>query len=34
MCRDLVDSPVWIDHLRSGDHTLRRLLDEQRVLIH
>lgn len=30
----LVDSPVWIDHLRSGDHTLRRLLDEQQVLIH
>jgi hypothetical protein len=30
----LVDSPIWIDHLRSGDAVLEFLLDQQRVLMH
>ena len=30
----LVDSSVWIDHLRSGDATLAALLDAGRVLAH
>jgi len=30
----LVDTPVWIDHLRSGDATLVRLLDNSAVLAH
>jgi len=30
----LVDTSVWIDHLRSGDETLTGLLNSSRVLIH
>jgi len=30
----LVDTSIWIDHLRVGDPVLRRLLDEGRVLGH
>jgi predicted nucleic acid-binding protein len=30
----LVDSSVWVDHLRSGDATLARLLDDGRVIAH
>ncbi|MGK8196123.1 type II toxin-antitoxin system VapC family toxin [Burkholderia cepacia] len=30
----LVDTSVWIDHLRSGDATLTTLLEAERVLIH
>ncbi len=30
----LVDSSVWIDHLRKGDATLARMLDSERVLAH
>jgi predicted nucleic acid-binding protein len=30
----LVDSSVWVDHLRKGDEVLRRLLDEGQVLAH
>lgn len=30
----LVDTSVWIDHLRSGDATLARLLETGRVLVH
>jgi predicted nucleic acid-binding protein len=30
----LVDSSVWIDHLRHGDTTLAALLDQGRVLGH
>ncbi len=30
----LVDSSVWIDHLRKGDATLARMLDSDRVLAH
>jgi predicted nucleic acid-binding protein len=30
----LVDSSVWIDHLRSGNATLARMLDTGRVLAH
>jgi hypothetical protein len=30
----LVDTPVWIDHLRAGDETLASLLQSQQVLIH
>jgi hypothetical protein len=30
----LVDTSVWIDHLRSGDVTLTGLLDEGQVLSH
>jgi predicted nucleic acid-binding protein len=30
----LVDTSVWIDHLRRGDPLLRRLLDEAQVLAH
>lgn len=30
----LVDSSVWIDHLRSGDATLKRLLEAEQVLAH
>lgn len=30
----LVDTSVWIDHLRSGDATLARLLDNSAVLAH
>jgi predicted nucleic acid-binding protein len=30
----LVDTSVWIDHLRAGDATLARLLDDGRVLSH
>lgn len=30
----LVDTSVWVDHLRRGDDVLARLLEEQRVLAH
>jgi predicted nucleic acid-binding protein len=30
----LVDTPIWIDHLRSGDQLLATLLDQGRVLMH
>jgi predicted nucleic acid-binding protein len=30
----LVDSSVWVDHLRSRDATLARLLDDGRVIAH
>jgi predicted nucleic acid-binding protein len=30
----LVDTSVWIDHLRSGDSTLVALLERQQVLAH
>lgn len=30
----LVDTSVWIDHFRSGDATLARLLDNNAVLAH
>lgn len=30
----LVDTSVWIDHLRSGDSTLASLLDNSAVLAH
>ena len=30
----LVDSSVWVDHLRSGDATLARMLDNGRVITH
>ena len=30
----LVDTSIWIDHLRAGDETLVRLLDVGRVLAH
>jgi predicted nucleic acid-binding protein len=30
----LVDTPVWVDHLRSGDKLLARLLDSASVLGH
>lgn len=30
----LVDTSVWIDHLRSGDEALVALLNESRVLMH
>ena len=30
----LVDTSVWIDHLRQGDEGLSRLLNESRVLMH
>ena len=30
----LVDSSVWIDHLRTGESTLVELLNSNRVLIH
>jgi predicted nucleic acid-binding protein len=30
----LVDTPVWIDHLRAGDEELARLLDDTRVVMH
>jgi predicted nucleic acid-binding protein len=30
----LVDTSVWIDHLRRGDHDLATLLESRRVLIH
>lgn len=30
----LVDSSIWIDHLRSGDATLRALLEAGQVLTH
>jgi len=30
----LVDTSVWIDHLRSGDKLLAQLLDSTRVLTH
>jgi predicted nucleic acid-binding protein len=30
----LVDSSVWIDHLRQGDVSLSDLLDRGRVLVH
>lgn len=30
----LVDTSVWVDHLRNGDNDLARLLDAARVLVH
>ena len=30
----LVDTSVWVDHLRAGDATLARLLDRSLVLAH
>ena len=30
----LVDSSVWVDHLRNGNTTLARMLDNGRVLAH
>jgi hypothetical protein len=30
----LVDTPVWVDHLRSGNQALARLLAAGRVLVH
>jgi predicted nucleic acid-binding protein len=30
----LVDTSVWVDHLRAGDKTLARLLEAGRVLAH
>lgn len=30
----LVDTPVWIDHLRASDTTLVNLLNDSRVCIH
>jgi len=30
----LVDTSVWVDHLRSGDRRLVHLLDAKQVLIH
>jgi predicted nucleic acid-binding protein len=30
----LVDTSIWIDHLRGGDAKLARLLDEAKVLTH
>jgi len=30
----LVDTSVWIDHLRSGVHSLQELLNNQEVLTH
>ena len=30
----LVDTSVWVDHLRSGDHALGQLLDSAQVLGH
>lgn len=30
----LVDTSIWIDHLRAGDKVLVALLDSRRVLIH
>jgi len=30
----LVDTSIWVDHLRAGDRGLRRMLDGSRVLAH
>ena len=30
----LVDTSVWIDHLRKGDKTLAQLLEQNRVCLH
>lgn len=30
----LVDTSVWVDHLRSGDPELVRLLEGERVMVH
>ena len=30
----LVDTSVWVNHLRANDVTLATLLDENRVLMH
>jgi predicted nucleic acid-binding protein len=30
----LVDTSIWIDHLRSGDKQLKALLDDGQVLLH
>jgi predicted nucleic acid-binding protein len=30
----LVDTSIWIDHLRAGDHTLSTLLNDSRVATH
>jgi predicted nucleic acid-binding protein len=30
----LVDTSVWVDHLRRGNHDLRRLLVDEQVLCH
>ena len=30
----LVDTSIWVEHLRYGNNRLIELLDEERVLIH
>jgi predicted nucleic acid-binding protein len=30
----LVDTSIWIDHLRKGDATLTELLEQRRVVAH
>ncbi len=30
----LVDTSIWVEHLRAGNKTLARLLDDQQALIH
>lgn len=30
----LADTSVWVDHLRSGDKELRRLLNQRQIFIH
>jgi len=30
----LVDTSIWVDHLREGDSGLARLLEDRRVLVH
>lgn len=30
----LIDTSVWVDHLRAGDARLARLLEQDRVMVH
>ncbi len=30
----LVDTSVWVDHLRSGDPAVAELLEQSRVIMH
>lgn len=30
----LADTSVWIDHLRSGDKEMRRLLNQRQIVVH